>query len=82
MLDSHRSMRDDYEIVPPRLDALAAATRAVSGCYGSRLTGGGFGGCTVSLVAEEAVDRVREAAEALGAVVYRCRAGGGVDSEP
>ncbi len=79
MQASHRSMRDDYEIVPPQLDELAAATRAVDGCYGSRMTGGGFGGCTVSLAAEQAVDQVRAAAEAVGAIVYRCHAGGGVD---
>lgn len=80
MDDSHRSMRDDFEIVPPELDALAAATRAVSGCYGSRLTGGGFGGATVSLVADDAVDAVRAAAEALGATVYRCRAAAGASA--
>ena len=74
MQASHRSMRDDYEIVPPQLDELAAATRAVDGCYGSRMTGGGFGGCTVSLAAEQAVDQVRAAAEAVGAIVYRCHA--------
>jgi galactokinase len=80
MYDSHRSMRDDYEIVPPQLDKLVAVTRAVDGCYGSRMTGGGFGGCTISLVAEEAVCEVRSAAEGLGAVVYRCFASGGIDS--
>jgi galactokinase len=78
MDDSHRSMRDDYEIVPPQLDALAAASRAVDGCYGSRLTGGGFGGCTVSLVDVAAVGAVRDAAEKLGAVVHVCRAADGV----
>jgi galactokinase len=80
MNDSHRSMRDDYEIVPPLLDELAAAARAVDGCYGSRLTGAGFGGCTVSLVADGAFADVRAALERLGAAVYRCRAGGGVKS--
>jgi galactokinase len=71
-------MRDDYEIVPPRLDELAAAARAVEGCYGSRLTGGGFGGCTVALVDVAAVGDVRAAAEALGAVVHVCSAAEGV----
>jgi galactokinase len=80
MNDSHRSMRDDYEIVPPQLDELAAAARAVDGCYGSRLTGAGFGGCTVSLVADEAFGDVRTALERLGGAVYRCRADGGVKS--
>jgi len=80
MNDSHRSMRDDFEIVPPQLDDLAAAASNVDGCFGSRMTGGGFGGCTVNLVADGAVDEVRAAAEALGAVVYLCHAAGGVDT--
>jgi galactokinase len=74
---SHASMRDDFEIVPPELDALAAATRAIGGCYGSRLTGGGFGGCTVSLVDERAVAAVGAAARELSATVYVCRASDG-----
>ena len=76
-----RRRRDDFEIVPPELDALASATRAVGGCYGSRLTGGGFGGCTVSFVDEEAVGAVTAAAEALGATVYVCRASGGASRD-
>ena len=79
---SHASLRDDYEVVPPALDALAAATRAVDGCYGSRITGAGFGGCTVSLVTDGAVAQVRSAAEALGATVYVCKASDGVRAEP
>ncbi|GAB4567557.1 MAG: galactokinase [Anaerolineae bacterium] len=53
---SHRSLRDDYEVSSPELDAMVEAAVTVPGCYGARLTGAGFGGCTVSLVAEEAVD--------------------------
>jgi galactokinase len=79
---SHASLRDDYEVVPPALDELAAATRAVDGCYGSRITGAGFGGCTVSLVADGAVAHVRAAAEELGATVYVCKAADGVRAEP
>jgi galactokinase len=79
---SHASLRDDYEVVPPALDELAAATRAVDGCYGSRITGAGFGGCTVSLATDAAVDRVRAAAEAVGATVYVCQASDGVRAEP
>ena len=75
---SHDSMRDDFEIVPPALDSLAAATRAVDGCYGSRLTGGGFGGCTVSFTDMGAVEAVRAAAEALDATVYIFSASDGV----
>jgi galactokinase len=81
MLESHVSMRDDFEIVPPRLDELAAVVRDVPGCRGSRLTGGGFGGCTVALVDEPAVGAVRAAAEDWGAVVHVCRASDGVRNE-
>ena len=47
---SHESLRDDYEVSSPALDAMVAAMRSVPGCYGARLTGAGFGGCAVALV--------------------------------
>jgi len=81
MLESHVSLRDDYEVVPPELDELAAVVRAVDGCHGSRLTGGGFGGCTVALVATDAVDAARDVAERWGATVYVCRASDGVQRQ-
>jgi galactokinase len=81
MLASHVSMRDDFEIVPPQLDELAAVVRGVPGCRGSRMTGGGFGGCTVALVDEQAVDAARAAAEAWGATAYVCRPSDGVRNE-
>jgi galactokinase len=59
MDQSHDSLRDDYEVSSPGLDALVEAARAVDGCLGSRLTGAGFGGCTVSLVRADAVERFR-----------------------
>ena len=59
MNESHRSLRDDYEVSGPELDAMVAAAQSLRGCYGSRLTGAGFGGCTVSLVAEESVETFR-----------------------
>lgn len=61
MLASHVSMRDDYEITCPELDTLVDIAMSLPGCYGSRMTGGGFGGCTVSLVAAEAVDGFAQA---------------------
>ncbi len=62
---SHESLRDDYEVSCRELDVLVEAAREVPGVLGSRLTGGGFGGCTVSLVetgraVEDFVDHVRE----------------------
>jgi galactokinase len=50
MVESHRSLRDDYEVSTPELDALVDAALSHPGVYGSRMTGGGFGGCTVTLV--------------------------------
>ncbi len=47
---SHASMRDDFEISTPAVDALVEAARSVRGVYGARLTGGGFGGSIVALV--------------------------------
>jgi galactokinase len=61
MAASHASLRDDYEVSTPALDALVAAAVASPGCLGTRMTGGGFGGCTVSLVALDAVADFRRA---------------------
>ena len=56
MEQSHNSLRDDYEVSVPELDFLVATAMGIKGVYGSRMTGGGFGGCTVSLVQPRAVD--------------------------
>jgi galactokinase len=50
---SHQSMRDDYEISCPELDIMVALAAGKTGVYGARMTGGGFGGCTINLVATE-----------------------------
>lgn len=55
MTQSHISLRDDYEVTGLQLDSLAEAAWKVDGVLGSRMTGGGFGGCTVSLVRDEAI---------------------------
>jgi len=57
---SHRSLRDDFEVSSPELDLLVELAWAQPGVMGSRLTGAGFGGCTVSLVRAEAVEAFRE----------------------
>lgn len=56
MRKSHESLRDDYEVSCPELDALAEIAWEISGVIGARMTGGGFGGCTINLVRDEAVD--------------------------
>lgn len=53
---SHVSLRDDYEVTGPELDCMAEEAWKIAGVIGSRMTGGGFGGCTVSLVKDEAID--------------------------
>lgn len=57
MHQSHVSLRDDYEVTVPQLDVMVEAALAVPGVLGSRMTGAGFGGCTVSLVEDGAVER-------------------------
>ena len=57
---SHVSLRDDYEVSCPEIDVLADAAWKVDGVIGSRITGGGFGGCTVSIVKDEAIDSFKE----------------------
>jgi galactokinase len=57
---SHESLRDLYEVSCPELDWLVKRAWETEGVYGSRLTGAGFGGCTVTLIEEDAVPRYRE----------------------
>jgi len=63
MVESHVSLRDDFEVSCPELDVLVEAALKVNGVYGSRMTGGGFGGCTVTLLKQEAVQAVLESIE-------------------
>jgi galactokinase len=60
MNDSHDSLRDDYEVTGIELDTLVAESRKIPGVIGSRMTGAGFGGCTVSLVKDESIDQMIE----------------------
>jgi len=53
MVGSHISQRDDFECSCTEVDFLVDAALKIDGCFGARLTGGGFGGCTVNLVAED-----------------------------
>lgn len=60
MNQSHISLRDDYEVSCEEIDILVDLAWALPGVIGSRITGGGFGGCTVSIVKNEAVDTFTE----------------------
>jgi len=53
---SHISMRDDFEISRKEMDQMVEIAQGQPGCYGARMTGGGFGGCAVALVKNEKVD--------------------------
>jgi galactokinase len=63
MAGSQASMRDDYAITCPEIDVLVEIAVGVPGVIGSRMTGGGFGGCTITLVAPDALGPLREAVE-------------------
>jgi galactokinase len=56
MQESHRSLREDFEVSSPELDLLVGLASAQDYVLGARLTGAGFGGCTISLVRAEAID--------------------------
>jgi galactokinase len=82
---SHVSLRDDYQVSCRELNVMVEAAWQVEGVYGSRLTGAGFGGCTVSLVAGEAVERFRahvaaeyQAATGVEPQIYVCAVEDGV----
>ncbi len=86
MNQSHRSLRDDYEVSCPELDLMVEMAGRVKGVYGARMTGGGFGGCTVNLVMAENVDEFKrvvatgyEAETGLQAGIYVCSAAQGAE---
>ena len=60
MNESHRSLKEDYEVTGIELDTLAEESQRLEGVLGSRMTGAGFGGCTVSLVKEDKADQYIE----------------------
>jgi len=61
MNECHISLRDLYEVSCPELDVMARIAQSLDGCYGARLTGAGFGGCTVNLVALEQAEQFAQA---------------------
>ena len=56
MVESHLSLRDLYEVSSPELDFMVQLARARPACHGARMTGAGFGGCAVALVASDAAE--------------------------
>mmetsp|Transcript_4655 Transcript_4655/g.6436 ORF Transcript_4655/g.6436 Transcript_4655/m.6436 type:complete len:92 (+) Transcript_4655:1129-1404(+) len=60
MTASHASLRDDYEVSIPEIDFLVGLANSFPGVFGSRITGGGFGGCTVTLVKTENANALME----------------------
>jgi galactokinase len=69
MLASHRSLQHDYEVSSAELDFLVDRAMKIDGVYGSRMTGGGFGGCTVTMLRPDAAARFKQEI----AVAYRER---------
>ncbi|XP_005885979.1 PREDICTED: galactokinase-like [Myotis brandtii] len=60
MVESHHSLRDDYEVSCPELDQLVQPALSAPGVYGSRMMGGGFGGCTVTLLEASAAPQAMQ----------------------
>jgi galactokinase len=84
MYESHKSLRDDYEVSCPELDVMVDLAKPIKGVFGARMTGGGFGGCTINLVSVDAVGEFTESirngyAQAIGKdpEVYICSAADG-----
>jgi galactokinase len=63
MADSHRSLRDDYEVSTAELDLMVELASGQEGVYGARMTGGGFGGCTINLVDAAHAEELRRRLE-------------------
>ena len=86
MYESHQSLRDDYEVSCQELDVMVNLAKPIRGVFGARMTGGGFGGCTINLVAVEAVGEFTQTirngyAQATGkkSEVYICSAADGAE---
>lgn len=89
MNESHASLRDDFEVSSPALDAMADCARSLPGCYGARMTGAGFGGCAVALIDAAAAPEFIAAVESCyrratneTPSAYLCRAAPGAGRLP
>ncbi len=76
MVDSHRSLRDDYETSTAEMDAAVERIVGLGGVFGARMTGGGFGGCVVALTEPGALEEGWTVTPSAGARVLTPRAGG------
>ena len=88
-VESHRSLQHDYEVSCAELDFLVDSALAIDGVYGARMTGGGFGGCTVNLLRAESAAAFRERiADAykrefhVTPAFYPCKPSSGATEEP
>ena len=86
MAESHRSLRDDYEVSCRELDLMVELAREIEGVYGARMTGGGFGGSTVNLIDDENVEKFGEQVSRryeeitkLQPEIYICNASNGAE---
>ena len=86
MAESHRSLRDDYQVSCRELDIMVELAMQQPGIFGARMTGGGFGGCTINLVnASESDEFCRRDAEGYEAAtghhpdIYVCEASQGAE---
>jgi len=86
MAESHDSLRNDYEVSSRELDLMVELARRVEGVYGARMTGGGFGGCTVNLVEggyveqfKESVPKLYQRITALKPEIYVCEPSNGAE---
>jgi len=85
MHESHESLKNDYEVSCPELDTMVDLAAKTPGTIGARMTGGGFGGCTINLVNFDTVDNFRQevaagytAATKIVPEIYVSTAGAGV----
>ncbi len=89
MVESHRSLQNDYQVSCQELDFLVDTALSVDGVYGSRMTGGGFGGCTVTMLRPDALPRFQQrivsayqARFHVSPQLYPCHPSAGAGEEP
>jgi len=86
LVQSHNSLRDDYEVSCPELDFLVETALNIKGVLGGRMMGGGFGGCTINIIREDCIDDVKAIVNSsyrkkfdIGPEYYICDAADGAE---